>query len=481
MESEILSLLLWVNATLSAGIVIALLLRVPVRRFAGARIAYALWLLPPAAFVAWLAPARQIAVALQPRLEPAGAALTAAAPELPAFAIIICWLAGIAIMTALYGLRQRGFVRAAGALQPLPDLGAQVFSAAPTHGPAVVGALRPVIVLPRDFGARFTAEEQALVLAHERAHVDRGDPLINAAALALRAINWFNPLVHIAAHALRLDQELACDAAVLARHAGGHRIYAEAMLKSHAAAFEVPVGCAWHATEFHPLKERIMMLTSSPSLLNRRLGLSLITVAAVGVCAVVWLLRPVEVLAAPSDAQAVAGAAAGTGDTAAALSEAETAVGDVEAATGEAEAEVITAEVDFADTEAEMEDQRIAMADVQRHTAAALADADAAIAAAQRTASVAAQRAAKDAHAAAEQALREARPAIAAAREAAKSARRAMMEARRATSPGPTSQCRRALARWQLLDVSTGAELKSLEKLICIPSLPNEPAPKPQN
>src|SRR5690606_27588265 len=98
-------------------------------------------------------------------------------------------------------------------------------------GPVVIGVLKPRIVVPADFARRFTVEERALVLAHERGHLARRDPMINAIAVLVRSLGWFNPLVHVAAAALRIDQELACDARVLAKDRAP-RCYAGAMLKS---------------------------------------------------------------------------------------------------------------------------------------------------------------------------------------------------------------------------------------------------------
>lgn len=473
MVSELLSLLLWANATLSVGILIVFALRVPVRRLGGARIAYALWLLPLLAFLAWLAPARQVTVAeALPAVAGIGeSAVTAAAPVVSTELLVIAgWLVGVGAMLAMFAARQRGFVRSAGALEPIAELGSGVFRAAPLHGPAVVGALRPMIVLPQDFGARFSAEEQKLVLAHERAHLDRLDPIVNAAALALRAINWFNPLVHVAARALRLDQELACDAAVLARHAGMHRVYAEAMLKSHAAAFDVPVGCAWHTAAFHPLKERILMLKSSPSRLSRGIGLSFVAAAAFGVCGAVWLMRPVEVLAAPHQEEQP-------------LSELE----------AQAQAEAVLAEQEALDA---MRDARAAARDAMREAKVAMREAmreaQAVTAMAQREAAVQAQSAAREARAAiaqareavqaaapaiaaAKRAVKQAEPAIAAARrEAELSVRRAAADLRRARALAAmhaqlASACRRAQARSADLGLSADEDLRALDKLVCIP------------
>jgi beta-lactamase regulating signal transducer with metallopeptidase domain len=485
---------MWNSTTLSVGILIVLALRVPVRRLAGARVAYLLWLIPPLGCLAWLAPARQVLVRL-----PAGAIEEVGADGVagfvwPAEFLVAGWLLGLAAMVALFAFRQRRFATAAGTLQPVSALGRNVFEAAPTHGPAVVGALRPVIVLPKDFGSRFSCEEQALILAHERAHVERGDPLANAAALALRAVHWFNPLMHVAVQALRIDQELACDATVVERHGGGRRAYAEAMLKSHAAAFDAPVGCAWHSSAFHPMKERILMLRASPSRLSRHLGLSFVAVAALGVGSAVWLMRPVEVLAAPTNGLAQSDVDAL--DELGALDEIDAidAVEDVDAEDiAEAKTEAQEAQIDAwqaargaraavarARVEAAVEarhafrEARAAVADARRAAATEVALAMASVKPAIEAARAAAMTA-RPAIAEAQRALDAARPAIAAAvretRAAGAMAAQAEAKAWAKAQARLATACRRALAR-SSADVAADEELRVLKKLVCIPRGP---------
>ena len=80
---------------------------------------------------------------------------------------------------------------------------------------ATWGIFRPRILLPRDARA-WTDERRRIVLAHELAHVRRGDWLAQVAADVLRALFWFNPLAWIASARLRRESELACDDEVLA-------------------------------------------------------------------------------------------------------------------------------------------------------------------------------------------------------------------------------------------------------------------------
>ncbi|MCC7176802.1 MAG: TonB family protein [Acidobacteria bacterium] len=80
---------------------------------------------------------------------------------------------------------------------------------------ATWGTRRPRILLPQDARA-WTDERRRIVLAHELAHVRRGDWLAQVAADLLRALFWFNPLPWIASARLRRESELACDDEVLA-------------------------------------------------------------------------------------------------------------------------------------------------------------------------------------------------------------------------------------------------------------------------
>src|SRR5690606_36008933 len=103
-------------------------------------------------------------------------------------------------------------------------------------GPAVAGVLHPRIITPADFEERFEREERKVIIAHETIHLANNDARINAIIALLRCLCWFNPLVHVGAHLMRIDQELACDATVIERHPKSRAIYAAALLKAQLAA-----------------------------------------------------------------------------------------------------------------------------------------------------------------------------------------------------------------------------------------------------
>jgi len=83
------------------------------------------------------------------------------------------------------------------------------------NNPAAWGIINPVILLPEDFDTRFNQKQQQLILQHESVHISRRDNLYNLLMTLLRITFWFNPLIYIAEHFFKMDQELSCDATVL--------------------------------------------------------------------------------------------------------------------------------------------------------------------------------------------------------------------------------------------------------------------------
>ncbi len=127
-------------------------------------------------------------------------------------------------------------------------------------GPCVVGLFRPVVFLPAAFETEYSERERHLALAHEIAHIARGDMAMTLAAIALQSAQWPNPLAHFAFNKFRTDQEAACDAYVLARCANGQNTageYAGAIMKSVRAGSSAP---AFGLSLAHPVKERLMLL-----------------------------------------------------------------------------------------------------------------------------------------------------------------------------------------------------------------------------
>ncbi|MES2017148.1 MAG: M56 family metallopeptidase [Pseudomonadota bacterium] len=273
MVSELLDLLVRLTLAASAATVLALLLRHPLRRLAGANAAYQCWLIVPVALLAAALPALRSAPAMVLALAPPAkaAALVSSAKLTSGNSlawVLLVWVAGALASMALLVLGQRAYVRSLGTLRANDGV---LVAANAQQGPALLGLWRPVIVVPSDFATRYNAHEQALIVAHEQQHLLRRDPLANAALALLQCALWFNPLIYIAASRCRFDQELACDAAVMARHGSLRQHYAAAMLKTQSAGAPALATCHWQSS--HPLKERIMQLKkTSPGATRRRAG-----------------------------------------------------------------------------------------------------------------------------------------------------------------------------------------------------------------
>ena len=177
----------------------------------------------------------------------------------------------------------------------------------------MVGVIAPGSITPADFRSKFTGEEQSLVLAHERAHIDRHDSRLNGLSAAIQCLFWFNPLIHLAAHLMRIDQEMACDETVVTRFPDARRAYAQALVKAQLAIRPLPLGCYWPSGTEHPLLERIAMLKLNDISRRRRLAGSAalaMLCAATGFAA--WASQPpqVRIAAAPAVAATPAAEAA---------------------------------------------------------------------------------------------------------------------------------------------------------------------------
>ena len=149
------------------------------------------------------------------------------AQEIVAAASIL-WCAGLAGI-ALYTLvsyrrlsrRVKGAVRIDGNL----------YQGAAIPTPFVLGVLRPRIYLPNTL----SREDMPYVIAHERAHIRRRDPLWKALGFGLLCIYWFQPLLWLGYALFCRDMELACDEKVASALSPSHRAnYSQALLNCSA-------------------------------------------------------------------------------------------------------------------------------------------------------------------------------------------------------------------------------------------------------
>ena len=297
--ADLLQALLETTVATTVAVLLVLALRRRLRALFGATVAYAAWALVPVAAIAVLLPAATRPVMAVPMLQvlvgaPTPTPLAAAAASLDWRPWLgVAWMSGALIAVLWFARQQRGFRQGLGVLQRRAD-GLQQAQAVDGL-PAAIGLWKPAIVLPADFDTRYSSEQRALMVAHERMHIVRGDLHANALTAAMRCVFWFNPLLHAAARHFRHDQELACDLRVIARHPHARRAYGEAMFKTQLALHPLPLGCHWLAggNRSHPLKERIAMLKQPvPSLSRWIAGAALVAVLALGVGFAAWSAQP---------------------------------------------------------------------------------------------------------------------------------------------------------------------------------------------
>jgi beta-lactamase regulating signal transducer with metallopeptidase domain len=301
MAAELLALLLEATLLTTAAVVAVLLLRGAWSNLFGVRAAILLWSVVPVAALVALAPDRIVEDAETPAITmpldgwlQAQEPVTVAGPNrsgvlpLGAELVLIGWGVGAMGMLGLQAIRQRRFLTGLGRLSA--GGGRLWVSERRDIGPLVLGAFSPKVIVPPDFADRFSTRQRRLMLAHEYAHLRRGDPAWNLVSAVLRCLFWFNPLIHLAANRFRCDQELACDARVLEPRRRSHRSYAAALLALDQDDQSYP------ALTFgsHPLKERIMQISTMKHVTRyrRRIGAIAALVVGTGLAAAAWAATP---------------------------------------------------------------------------------------------------------------------------------------------------------------------------------------------
>lgn len=283
----------WGEAALwgsTALLLLVLAVRVPVRRWVGPRLGYALWALPAVRMILPALPADWFAAPLAglaaPEMSvlfagPEGVSMSRGEPNLSSLAetFFAIWLAGAVGLFAVYAMRHFAFCRRLRADGTgFGCVGDIRIVAADVEGPLAFGVFRRCIAVPRAFERDYQADERDLALAHERAHHARGDLIANWVSLVVLAAHWWNPVAWIAIRAFRDDQEFAADADVLARRQPGTRaVYASVLAK--AAGIGALPACNLNARS--NLKGRLMMLAQKPRS-GRRLVLGGAALAILG-------------------------------------------------------------------------------------------------------------------------------------------------------------------------------------------------------
>ncbi len=153
-----------------------------------------------------------------------------ALPE--AFAIpweaIACgvWLVGV---FAMLGYMVISYVSLRNRVRTATKRDGNLYECETVETPFILGVLHPRIYLPYDM----SDVDRGHALAHERAHIARGDHLWKFAAFVLLSVYWFHPLLWVAYILFCRDIEFACDEKVIKHLSQDERkTYSHALLSS---------------------------------------------------------------------------------------------------------------------------------------------------------------------------------------------------------------------------------------------------------
>ena len=206
------------------------------------------------------------------------------------------WLAGAAALllySAISYWRLRRRVREAVILRD------NIYQSENAGSPFVLGIIQPKIYLPYsvDSGAL------AYVIAHEQAHIRRGDHWWKPLGFLLLTVHWFNPLLWLGYILLCRDIELACDEKVIREMGSEQRAdYTQALVSCSVSRRSI-AACPLAFGEVG-IKERVK------SVMNYKKPAFWIVLASVVVCAVAavcFLTDPKTERSSPSVGDNVSG------------------------------------------------------------------------------------------------------------------------------------------------------------------------------
>ena len=119
--------------------------------------------------------------------------------------------------------------------------------------PAVIGWLRPAVLVPTAMISGLTATELESVLAHELAHIRRHDYLMNLLQTVVETVLFYHPVVWWLSKRIRMEREHCCDDMAVA-YCGNRATFA------HALARMEEIRCGHH---------RILVSANGGSLVSR--------------------------------------------------------------------------------------------------------------------------------------------------------------------------------------------------------------------
>lgn len=148
--------------------------------------------------------------------------------------------------------------------------------------PAVVGWLRPVILLPVSALTNMPVDQLQALIGHELAHIRRHDYPINLMLTAIETLFFYHPSTWWISRQIRREREDCCDD-VAAEAAGSRVLYARALAELE--ELRLPAGFAMAASDgglLRRVRRLVGKTDSTPPPMGATLPLLLVVTAAVG-------------------------------------------------------------------------------------------------------------------------------------------------------------------------------------------------------
>lgn len=143
--------------------------------------------------------------------------------------------------------------------------------------PQVSGSMRPVVLWP--LGSTLSADEASLALAHELAHLKRGDLLSGWIPALAGRLFLFHPLLRWAMREYALNREAACDALAVEQQCVAPQDYGQLLLRL-GVAHPMHAALAGASPTFLNLKRRLTMLQQTTVAMPRMHGWLLVALVA---------------------------------------------------------------------------------------------------------------------------------------------------------------------------------------------------------
>ena len=160
-------------------------------------------------------------------LTPAGRAGTAVRKTSVGTLLLAVYLAGF---LALLAYRALGWILLRRLVSRARQVHGRVRESSDAVAPVAAGTFRPVILILPAGGSEWDRKTRRAVLAHEFAHIRRGDGLAALLSRTLTSIFWYHPMAWLVARRISDSAEAACDAAALERNSMIRPAYARILL-----------------------------------------------------------------------------------------------------------------------------------------------------------------------------------------------------------------------------------------------------------